>query len=253
MNSKLRAYQQELFSQASLAAVQEYKSLRRSGRSAFDRHGTTEIEKARMPVQAFELSSRPSQPRLRSIMSQTQSHTQSDFPKLRSSVNTKTDSSPSISLHFKRKVAATAVSAESEETDSKNRLQARKSSGQTLPSSEINVIDSRGVYVSTVPLNLTTGQFPPPRPSTTIHGFLVPLDQTPTAFQKLSGDERMFVLHLSTWGLKRAKRLAAEFHYKLQRPLRELFAASNELGRNYSARSAKRKRPSNSQAASRKR
>src|SRR5271157_777994 len=62
-----------------------------------------------------------------------------------------------------------------------------------------------------------------------------------------SVEERMFVLIFMDYGLSKAADLAAKFHWKCQRPLREL------RGRNYSARSAKRKPLSGSPASSRKR
>lgn len=66
-------------------------------------------------------------------------------------------------------------------------------------------------------------------------------------------EERMFVLAVKNFGPKTAVTLAAKFHWKCQRPLQELRAAMNARGKNYSARSAKRKRPSGVAASSRKR
>jgi hypothetical protein len=77
-------------------------------------------------------------------------------------------------------------------------------------------------------------------PSTRMSGFGLARPQLSTAFQKLSVDEHMFILHIYTWGLIQAKRIAALCDYKLQRPLPELLAMTSELDKNYSARSAKR-------------
>lgn len=71
--------------------------------------------------------------------------------------------------------------------------------------------------------------------------------------QNLSSDELMFVSHIYVWGLIEARRRAAKFHYKLQKPLPELLAALSELDKNYNARNAARMRPSNSPVSSRKR
>lgn len=66
-----------------------------------------------------------------------------------------------------------------------------------------------------------------------------------------SWDECMF-LFLSQDGLRRAIYLAPIFQWQYQRPLQVLLAAMNELDKNYSEQSAKRKRPSGAAAASRK-
>src|SRR5579863_10111459 len=66
-------------------------------------------------------------------------------------------------------------------------------------------------------------------------------------------EEAMF-LHILYGSLAtQAEMLAAILPWSVQRPLRELFAAMNEPGKNYSERNAKRKRLSGSQGASRKR
>lgn len=66
-------------------------------------------------------------------------------------------------------------------------------------------------------------------------------------------DEAIF-LHILYGSLAtQAELLAAILPMSVQRPLQALFAAMNARGRNYSARSAKRKPPSNSPASSRKR
>jgi hypothetical protein len=64
-----------------------------------------------------------------------------------------------------------------------------------------------------------------------------------------SRDEAIFLHILYSQLATQAELLAAILPYSVQRPLRELFAAMNEPGRNYSAQNAKRKRPSNSSAA----
>jgi hypothetical protein len=64
----------------------------------------------------------------------------------------------------------------------------------------------------------------------------------------LSRDERMFLLE-SVGGINRAIFLATIHRWKLRQPLQELLAAMSEFGRNYSARSAKRKRPSGAAAS----
>jgi len=66
-------------------------------------------------------------------------------------------------------------------------------------------------------------------------------------------DEISFMHLTSLLGLNTATVLAAKFHWKYQRPLQVLREVTNARGRNYSARSAKRKRLSSSQAASKKR
>jgi hypothetical protein len=69
----------------------------------------------------------------------------------------------------------------------------------------------------------------------------------------LSSSELIFLHTVCEQGLRRATFLAAISHWQFQRPLQALLAASNALGRSYNARSAKRKRLSNSPASSRKR
>ncbi len=67
-----------------------------------------------------------------------------------------------------------------------------------------------------------------------------------------SADESFFLLCVRDFGFKQATFLAAKFELQCQRPSRELLAMMNGRGRNYSARSAKRKRLSGSLAVSRK-
>jgi len=71
--------------------------------------------------------------------------------------------------------------------------------------------------------------------------------------ENASLEEAIYLHTLYSHLLTQARLLAAILPWSVQRPLRALRAAMNESGRNYSARSAKRKRPSNSPAASRKR
>lgn len=68
-----------------------------------------------------------------------------------------------------------------------------------------------------------------------------------------SADESFFLLLVWNFGFKLATFLAAKFRLKYQRPLQALLAMMSESGRNYSARSAKRKPLSNYPASSRKR
>jgi len=62
-------------------------------------------------------------------------------------------------------------------------------------------------------------------------------------FKNCTRDERTFISAVAAFDLRTAADLAATLHWKCQRPLQALLAASNARGRNYSARSAKRKRP----------
>ena len=68
-----------------------------------------------------------------------------------------------------------------------------------------------------------------------------------------SFDELMFLACLSEFGPELSMRLPATLHWKCQRPLRALRAVMNELDRNCSGQSAKRKPLSGSPAVSRKR
>lgn len=83
------------------------------------------------------------------------------------------------------------------------------------------------------------GSIPNAATSTTMRDS--PEDHFSTAFQNLSLDEVMFVSHIYNWGLIQAKRIATRFHYVIQQPLPVLLAAMNELDKNCSAQSAKRK------------
>jgi hypothetical protein len=68
-----------------------------------------------------------------------------------------------------------------------------------------------------------------------------------------SNEERIFALSVLNFGPKIAIDLAARFRWKCQRPLQGLRAMMNERGKNYSGKSAKRKRPSGSPASLKKR
>ncbi len=57
-----------------------------------------------------------------------------------------------------------------------------------------------------------------------------------------SSHEVMFILYGHIIGIKQAMHLAAKFQWPLRRPLPELLAVIDELGKNCSARSAKGKR-----------
>ena len=73
------------------------------------------------------------------------------------------------------------------------------------------------------------------------------------SLRNATSQETLFIGFAHFLGATQARYLAAKFHWQFQRPLRELLAVTNELDRNCNARNAKRKRPSNSPAASRKR
>lgn len=68
-----------------------------------------------------------------------------------------------------------------------------------------------------------------------------------------SSDEMTFLLWVRNFGLKLATFLAARFHLRHRRPLQALHAMMNESGKNYSARSAKRRPLSGALVSSRKR
>ncbi len=164
-------------------------------------------------------------------------------PKLRNSVNTNVDVPPSFSSQRTENLAATSISERSSGIVTATRTHPSSSSPQKFPSSSAKVMDLPSAKRATVPLTTAAGQFPPPLHSTTIRGFSVELCHLSTAFQNLSVDERMFVIHLHTWGVKTAKRIAATLHYKLQRPLPELLAMTSELDKNCNARSVTHKQP----------
>ncbi|SRR6266849_2349747 len=71
--------------------------------------------------------------------------------------------------------------------------------------------------------------------------------------ENASCDEQFIHPLIQVYGRETAEFLASRFGYSLQPPLPELPAGMNERGRNYSARSAKRKPPSGSSVSSRKR
>lgn len=70
---------------------------------------------------------------------------------------------------------------------------------------------------------------------------------------RASSDEMRFMEFYLSFGWKTATYLATKFHWKCQRPLQALRAMMNERGKNYSGKSAKRKRPSGSPASLKKR
>ena len=185
-------------------------------------------------------------------MPQTRLHTQLGSPKSRSSVNTNRVVLPSSSSQPTVKRATASIFPNSFGMVTTRSLQRRRSIGQSVPSSRMKSIKSSRTNPRTVPVIENISQLPP-RPSTRISGFGLDVRHFSTAFQKLSVDECMFILHIYNWGIIQAKRIAALSGYKLQRPLPELLAMTSELDRNYSARSAKRKPLSGSSASSRKR
>lgn len=71
--------------------------------------------------------------------------------------------------------------------------------------------------------------------------------------ENASSDEQSIHPLIQTFGRDTAEFLAARFGYSLQPPSPESPVKKNERGRNYSARSAKRKRLSGSSVSSRKR
>ncbi len=74
-----------------------------------------------------------------------------------------------------------------------------------------------------------------------------------SSIQNATPQEISFMHMASFMGLSAAKTLASKLHWQCQRPLRVLRAMMNERGRNYSARSAKRKPLSGSSVSLRKR
>jgi hypothetical protein len=68
-----------------------------------------------------------------------------------------------------------------------------------------------------------------------------------------SSQEMRFIEFVITFDLNSARLIAAKLRLRCQRPLQALLSMMSERGKNYSVRSAKRKRPSNSATASRKR
>jgi hypothetical protein len=74
-----------------------------------------------------------------------------------------------------------------------------------------------------------------------------------SSIQNATPEEISFMHFASSMGVSAAKTLASKLHWQYQRPLRVLRAIMSEHGRNYSARSAKRKPPSDSSVSSRKR
>jgi hypothetical protein len=175
-------------------------------------------------------------------MPQTRLSPQLGFPKSRNSVNTNRVVASSSSSQAKIKRLTTSASSALCGISIARSTQRLKTSlhGSECPS-QIKSMDSPLTNPSTIPISCNAGQLAS-APSTRIRGLGLDLYQFSTAFQKLSVDERMFILHIYNWGLIQAKRIAALSGYKLQRPLPELLAMTSELDKNYSARSAKRKR-----------
>jgi len=152
------------------------------------------------------------------------------FPKVRSSVNTKVVVSPSSVSQRTENLAITSNSDKSRGMDTTCKLHPLNSNRSFSPPSRTKVMDLSRTKLPTVLLKTSIGQFPPPPHSTTITDFSVELCQLSTAFQKLSIDERMFVLHVYTWGIATARRIATACHYKLRVPIKKLIAMTNELG-----------------------
>jgi len=186
-------------------------------------------------------------------MSQTHVSPQLDFPKSRNSVKTNRVVESSASSQAKLKRLTTSASSTLRGISITRSTQRVKTSlhGSGCPS-QIKSTDSPLTNPSTIPISCNAGQLAS-APTTRIRGLGLERYQFSTAFQKLSVDERMFILHIYDWGLIQAKRIAALSGYKLQRPLPELLAMTSELDRNYSARSAKRKPLSGSSASLKKR
>ena len=180
-------------------------------------------------------------------------------PKSRSSVKTKIPSSPSsLGTHTSMIEITDPQSSTSESASGFSFKEDRtphpsRFKGKTSPLSLRKRIDLPDTKSSTVPFTTAKGQFSTPLISRTIVGFGIARDHLSTKLQKLSASERMFVLHIYTWGLSTARYLAAKFHYKLRQPLPVLLEALCELDKNCHGRSATRKRPSNFAAASRRR
>ena len=103
-------------------------------------------------------------------------------------------------------------------------------------------------------VSLTIHFSPGFKPPTAVTSTGVPLFcQTLKKREKASSDEQFIHPLIQTFGRETAEFLAARFGYSLQPPLPESPSKTNERGKNYSARSAKRKPLSGSSASSRKR
>jgi len=90
-------------------------------------------------------------------------------------------------------------------------------------------------------------------PSAITSSGVTALCQTLKNREKASSDEQFIHPLIQTFGRETAEFLAAKFGYSLQPPLPESLSTTNERGKNYSARSAKRKPLSGSSTSSRKR
>ena len=172
-------------------------------------------------------------------MPQARPSTQLGLPKSLISVKTNRLVPPSSSSQATVKRATASISERSRGIVITRSAQRRRSRGVTVPSSRMKSINLSRTNPPTVPVIEKISQLPL-RPSTRISGLGLDVRHFSTAFQKLSVDEHMFILHIYNWGLIQAKRIATLSGYELQRPLRELLAMTSELDRNYSVRSAER-------------
>jgi hypothetical protein len=100
----------------------------------------------------------------------------------------------------------------------------------------------------------TVQNSPPSSPRSTVKSTSVRLSRhTLKNCENASGNEQFIHPLILIFGRETAEFLAARFGWSLQLPLPESRATTNERGRNYSARSAKRKPPSGSSTSSRSR
>jgi len=136
----------------------------------------------------------------------------------------------------------------------------RKSSNEKLPDDRLTTRshspDTALILIEPWPgeVSLTIHRSPGFKPPTTVTSNGVPaLCHTLKNRENASSDEQFIHPLIQTFGRETAEFLAARFGYSLQPPSPELRAETNARGRNYSARSAKRKRLSGSSASSRKR
>ena len=103
-------------------------------------------------------------------------------------------------------------------------------------------------------VSLTIHRSPGFKPPTTVTSNGVPALCHPLKNRENACSDEQFIHPLiQTFGRETAEFLAARFGYLLQPPSPGLLSGSNARGRNYSARSAKRKPLSGSSASSRKR
>jgi hypothetical protein len=181
------------------------------------------------------------------------------LPKSRSSVKTKIMSSPFSSFEGhtilnKTRDAQSSMSASALgfNVEDDCTTQSLKSNVNISPFAKKRIVLPR-TKLSKVPRKTAKAKLPDPVTSRTISGFCVAPEHLSTKFQKLSSSERMFVLHVYTWGLSTANYLAAKFHYKLRQPLPVLLEALGEVDKNCTKRSAKPKQLSNGKASLSKR